>query len=79
VSDLYSETTRFVPEHCTSDVINISGKYPQSFQGTRGRLVDSGTTLQAGRSRFRFPIRSLDFSIDLIPPAALCPWGRLSL
>jgi hypothetical protein len=29
--------------------------------------------LQAGRSRVRFPMRSLDFSIDLIFPAALYP------
>jgi hypothetical protein len=29
--------------------------------------------LQAGRSRARFPIRSLDFSVDLILPAALDP------
>jgi hypothetical protein len=34
--------------------------------------------LQAGRSRVRFSIRSLDFSIDLIPPAALWPMGRLT-
>jgi hypothetical protein len=38
-----------------------------------GRAVGWGTMLQAGRSRVRFPMRSLDFSIVLILPAALCP------
>jgi hypothetical protein len=42
-------------------------------------LVDLGTVLQAGRSWAQFPIRSVDFSIDLNPLAALFPWGRLNL
>jgi hypothetical protein len=37
----------------------------------RGNVVDSDTVLQVGRSRVRFPMRSLDFSIDLNLPAAL--------
>jgi hypothetical protein len=36
-----------------------------------------GTMLQAGTSRF--PMKSLDFSVDLTLPAALWPWGRLGL
>jgi hypothetical protein len=38
-----------------------------------------GTALQTGRSRDRFPMVSLEFFIDIILPAALWLWGRLSL
>jgi hypothetical protein len=34
--------------------------------------------LQTGRSRDRFPMVSLEFFINILP-AALWPWGRLSL
>jgi hypothetical protein len=45
----------------------------------RGSVVGWGTMLQAGRSRVRFPMRSLDISIDLIVPGALYPRGLLNL
>jgi hypothetical protein len=37
----------------------------------RDSVFVSGTVLQAGKSRV--PFQMLDFSIDLILPAALCP------
>jgi hypothetical protein len=42
------------------------------------RIVGSGAMLQAGRSRVRLPMRSMDSTIDLMFPAALRPWARLS-
>ena len=39
--------------------------------GARGDAVGCGTALQAGRSRVRFPIVSLEFFIDAIHSAAL--------
>jgi hypothetical protein len=42
-------------------------------------IIAWGTMTQAGRSRVRFPISSLNFSIGLILPDVLWPWGRLSL
>ena len=47
--------------------------------GVHGGAVSLGTALKVGRSRFRFPMVSLEFFIDIILPAALWPWGRLSL
>ena len=47
--------------------------------GARGGAVGWGTALQVGRSRLRFPMVSLEFFIDIILPAALWPWGWLSL
>jgi len=43
------------------------------------RHVGWSTVLQAGRSRLEFPAVSLEFFIDIIPSAALWPWGRLNL
>jgi hypothetical protein len=48
-------------------------------KGRKGSVASSGVMLQAGKSRVRIPIRSLMFTIDLILPSAIYPWGILRL
>jgi hypothetical protein len=49
--------------------------YVLTLHGTRGSAVGWGTMLQIGTSRVRFQMRSSDFLVDLILPAALRPMG----
>jgi hypothetical protein len=45
----------------------------------RSSVVGWGSMIETGMSRVQFPMRPSDFSFDLNLPAALWPWGRLSL
>jgi hypothetical protein len=57
----------------------VENSWMQHIGVARDGTVGWGTALQGGRSRIRFPMVLLEFFIDIILPAALWPWGRLSL
>jgi hypothetical protein len=72
-----------IPSHISNRNFNTNrcifvAVYPR-HRGVRDGAVGWGTALQAGRSRVRFPMVSLEFFIDIILPAAIWPWGWLSL
>jgi hypothetical protein len=58
---------------------NTHGVRIRYFPRIRDDAFGWGSALQVWRSRVRFPMVSLEFFIDIILPAALWPWGRLSL
>jgi hypothetical protein len=55
--------------------IKVSYYYPKGF-GLKGAL---GSVVEAGRSPFRFPMRSLDFSIHKIPFRLIMALGQFIL
>jgi hypothetical protein len=59
----------------TKSFVKYNFRLPEyRFHVCSGSVVGWGTILKAGRSRVRFPVRSLDFSNYLILAAALRLW-----
>jgi hypothetical protein len=59
--------------------VRQTAKWMNQNSGSHCGNVGWGTALQAGRARDRFPMVSLEVFMDIILPAALWPWGWLSL
>jgi hypothetical protein len=60
-------------------VVSYWYSFTYIYLGSSRSAVGWSTMLEAGRSRVRFPMSSLDFSVDLILPAALWSSSRLNL
>ena len=78
---LYVQSILFMFSYCNfySKLRSQIMKIQAVLRRARGSTVGWGTAVQVRRSRVRFPKVSLEFFIDIILPAALWPWGRLSL
>jgi hypothetical protein len=59
------------------NILTLRCALPQRT-GARSGAVNQGTVQQAGRTRVRFMMVSLEFFIDIKLPAALWSWGGLS-
>jgi hypothetical protein len=75
---VYIKYTKFHKYRCSLGVERCSNEiflYTR-WNGAWGSVIGWGIMLQAGRLQVQFLMRSLDFSIYVILPAALWPWGR---
>jgi hypothetical protein len=76
ISEIYRKYIGNISEIYRKYIGNISEIYRKYI---RPNAVAQLVEAQAGRSRVRFPMVSLEFLIDVILPAALWFWDRLGL